>query len=333
MVTILSWGRRFLDRTVADARGTYENYRENMYFTEVDEQSYGIKPMNCLAHMLIYKSKMRCLSRSSPALFSSSAPCIAMRSPAFCTVCCGCAALPRTMPISSALPEQLDAEIKGVLNFVRKSWGFSVSSTRWNSRPVRKNRSASDEDWELATNALHSALKDSGRDFEINEGDGAFYGPKIDIKLKDALDRKWQCATIQCDFTLPERFDLNYIGSRWRANIARSWFIGLFSVRSNASSVSSLSILPVVFRSGSLRCRRSLSLSLIIRSALCAGGLSGTCVMPGVRVQSDFRNEKLGFKIREAQLRRSPTCSWLAIRRWTTVPSPLAIAPELILNR
>ena len=71
----------------------------------------------------------------------------------------------------------------------------------------------SDEDWERATNALHEALKDSGRPFEINEGDGAFYGPKIDIKLRDCLDRKWQCATIQCDFTLPERFDLTYIDS------------------------------------------------------------------------------------------------------------------------
>ena len=108
-------------------------------------------------------------------------------------------------------PEQLDAEIKGVISFVNDVMGIFGFEYEMELSTRPEKSIGSDEDWERATNALLGALKDSGRPFEINEGDGAFYGPKIDIKLRDALDRKWQCATIQCDFTLPERFDLTYV--------------------------------------------------------------------------------------------------------------------------
>jgi threonyl-tRNA synthetase len=111
------------------------------------------------------------------------------------------------------MPEQLDAEIKDVLSFVQYVMGIFGFEYELEISTRPEKAIGSDEDWERATRALQSALDDTGLPYEINEGDGAFYGPKIDIKLKDALDREWQCATIQCDFTLPERFDLNYVGS------------------------------------------------------------------------------------------------------------------------
>jgi threonyl-tRNA synthetase len=110
-------------------------------------------------------------------------------------------------------PEQLNGEIRAIADFVGYAmgiFGFEYE-VELSTRP--ENSIGSDADWELATTALEGALRDNHMTYEVNEGDGAFYGPKIDFKLKDALKRKWQCATIQCDFTLPERFDLSYIGA------------------------------------------------------------------------------------------------------------------------
>jgi threonyl-tRNA synthetase len=162
----------------------------------------------------------------------------------------------------------------------------------------------SDADWEQATAALLSALKDSGRPYEINEGDGAFYGPKIDIKLRDCLDRRWQCATIQCDFTLPERFDLTYVasdGERRRpvmvhrvilGSIER--FIGVLIEHFAGSFPLWLSpVQAVVVTVTDSQIPYAQDVFRHLREA-------------GVRVQSDFRNEKLGFKIREAQLQKTP---------------------------
>jgi len=161
-----------------------------------------------------------------------------------------------------------------------------------------------DAAWDLATNALLSALKDTGRPYEINEGDGAFYGPKIDIKLRDCLDRRWQCATIQCDFTLPERFDLHYIGPDGEkkrpvmvhrvilGSIER--FIGVLIEHFAGSFPLWLS--PV----------QAIVLTVTDNQISFAQEVHAHLREAGVRVQSDFRNEKLSFKIREAQLQKVP---------------------------
>jgi threonyl-tRNA synthetase len=161
-----------------------------------------------------------------------------------------------------------------------------------------------DASWELATNALQSALKDTGRPYEINEGDGAFYGPKIDIKLRDCLDRRWQCATIQCDFTLPERFDLHYIASDGEkkrpvmvhrvilGSIER--FIGVL-IEHFAGSFP-LWISPV----------QAIVLTVTDNHIPYGQEVLAQLKEAGVRVQGDFRNEKLSFKIREAQLQKVP---------------------------
>jgi threonyl-tRNA synthetase len=162
----------------------------------------------------------------------------------------------------------------------------------------------SDADWERATAALLGALKDSGRKFEINEGDGAFYGPKIDIKLRDALDRRWQCATIQCDFTLPERFDLTYVdadGEKKRPVMvhrvilgAIERFIGVLIEHFAGNFPVWLS--PVQAVVVTVTDNQIPYAETVYQELRCAG----------VRIQKDFRNEKLGFKIREAQLQKIP---------------------------
>ncbi|MEJ2698533.1 MAG: threonine--tRNA ligase, partial [Desulfuromonadales bacterium] len=205
-------GPQILRTELWQTSGHYDNYRENMYFTEVDDQSYGIKPMNCLAHMLIYKSRIRSY-RDLPLRYFELGTVHRHEKSGVLHGLLRVRGFTQDDAHILCAPDQLDGEIKGVLNFVRDVmaiFGFEYEM-EISTRPEKSI--GSDLDWERATKALMSALQDSGLPFEINEGDGAFYGPKIDIKLKDALDRRWQCATIQCDFTLPERFDLSYVGS------------------------------------------------------------------------------------------------------------------------
>ncbi len=195
--------------------GHWDNYRENMYFTEVEGQAYGIKPMNCLAHMLIYKSRVRSYRELPLRYFELGTVLRHERSGVL-------HGLTRVRQFTQddahiiCTPEQVEGEILGVLDFVRDVmaiFGFEYE-VELSTRPEKSI--GTDAEWELATNALTGALETWGLPYHICEGEGAFYGPKIDIKLKDALRRRWQCATIQCDFTLPERFDLTYVGRRRR---------------------------------------------------------------------------------------------------------------------
>jgi threonyl-tRNA synthetase len=202
------------------------------------------------------------------------------------------------------MPEQLDAEIKGVLAFVNDIMGIFGFDYEMEISTRPEKSIGSDEDWERATKALRAALEDSGRPFEINEGDGAFYGPKIDIKLRDALDRRWQCATIQCDFTLPERFDLTYVaadGERRRPVMVHRVILGAIErfigvLIEHYAGNFPLWLSPV----------QGTILTVTDNQVPYAQGVHATLREAGLRVQHDFRNEKLGFKIREAQLQRVP---------------------------
>jgi threonyl-tRNA synthetase len=201
-------------------------------------------------------------------------------------------------------PEQLDAEIKGVISFVNdvmSIFGFEYEM-ELSTRPDKSI--GSDADWEQATAALLGALKDSGRPYEINEGDGAFYGPKIDIKLRDCLDRRWQCATIQCDFTLPERFDLTYVasdGERKRPIMVHRVILGSIErfigvlIEHFAGSFP-LWISPV----------QAVIVTVTENQIPFAKDVYNRLRDAGIRVQNDLRNEKLSFKIREAQLQKTP---------------------------
>jgi len=296
-------GPQILKSELWQRSGHYENYRENMYFTEVDEQGFGIKPMNCLSHMMIYKSQLRSY-RDLPLRFFELGTVHRHERAGVLHGLLRVRCFTQDDAHILCTPEQLDGEIKGVIAFVTEvmgKFGFDFDM-ELSTRPEKSI--GSDEDWERATGALLGALKDSGRPFEINEGDGAFYGPKIDIKLRDCLDRKWQCATIQCDFTLPERFELTYVdsnGEKKRPVMVHRVILGSIErfigvLIEHFAGNFPLWLSPV----------QAVVLTVTDAQAQYATGLYETLRNAGVRVQKDLRNEKLGFKIREAQLQKVP---------------------------
>jgi threonyl-tRNA synthetase len=296
-------GPQILKTELWQRSGHYENYRENMYFTTVDEQSYGVKPMNCLAHMMIYKSQLRSY-RDLPLRYFELGTVHRHERAGVLHGLLRVRGFTQDDAHILCTPDQLDAEIKGVLAFVGDIMGIFGFEYEMELSTRPEKSIGSDDAWELATNALHSALKDSGREFEINEGDGAFYGPKIDIKLRDALDRRWQCATIQCDFTLPERFDLTYVdadGEKKRPVMVHRVILGAIErfigvlIEHYAGSFPTW-LAPV----------QAIIVTVTDNQIPYAQAAFDTLRAAGVRVQKDFRNEKLGFKIREAQLQKVP---------------------------
>lgn len=283
--------------------GHFDNYRENMYFTDVDGQGYGLKPMNCLAHMLIYKSRQRSY-RDLPLRYFELGTVHRHEKSGVLHGLLRVRGFTQDDAHILCTPDQLDSEIKKVLEFVRDVmaiFGFEYE-VELSTRPEKSI--GSDEDWDRATNALMGALKDLALPHDINEGDGAFYGPKIDIKLKDALDRRWQCATIQCDFTLPERFDLTYIGKDGEKHRpvmlhrvilgAIERFIGVL-IEHYAGNFP-LWLAPV----------QAVVINVTDNQADYADSVADALRDVGIRVQRDLRNEKLGFKIREAQVEKIP---------------------------
>ncbi|MDK2847626.1 MAG: threonyl-tRNA synthetase [Desulfuromonadales bacterium] len=296
-------GPQILRTDLWKTSGHFDNYRENMYFTDVDGQGYGLKPMNCLAHMLIYKSRQRSY-RDLPIRYFELGTVHRHEKSGVLHGLLRVRGFTQDDAHILCTPEQLDMEIKRVLEFVRDVmgiFGFEYE-VEISTRPEKSI--GSDEDWERATRALMNALKDLELPHDINEGDGAFYGPKIDIKLKDALDRRWQCATIQCDFTLPERFDLTYVGKDGEKHRpvmlhrvilgAIERFIGVL-IEHYAGNFP-LWLSPV----------QAVVINVTDHQAEYAKSVTDTLRAAGVRVQSDLRNEKLGFKIREAQVEKIP---------------------------
>lgn len=283
--------------------GHYDNYRENMYFTEIEGQMFGIKPMNCIAHIQVYKSKVRSYRDLPLRYFELGTVHRHERS----GVLHGLLRV-RSFTQDDAhifcRPDQVEDEIKSVLKFVEDVmaiFGFNYEM-ELSTRPEKSL--GSDEIWELSTKALKNCLDNLGRHYEINEGDGAFYGPKIDIKLKDALDRKWQCATIQCDFNLPERFDLSYVGEdnkRHRPVMLHRVILG--------SIERFISILIEHFKGAFplwLSPVQVLIVNITDKQMEYARKIADELRQRDFRVEEDFRNEKLGFKVREAQLRKIP---------------------------
>ena len=202
------------------------------------------------------------------------------------------------------MPEQLNAEIRAIADFVAyamKIFGFEYE-VELSTRPSKSI--GSDEDWELATSALEGALRDGKMRYDINEGDGAFYGPKIDFKLKDALKRKWQCATIQCDFTLPERFDLSYIGpdgEKHRPVMLHRVILGAIERFMGVLIEHYAGAFPVW-----LSPVQAVLLSVTDKHIPYGETVHRQLVEAGIRAEKGFENEKLGFKIRQAQMQKIP---------------------------
>ena len=296
-------GPQILKTELWEKSGHFENYRENMYFTVIDEQSYGIKPMNCLAHMLIYRSKIRSYRDLPKRYFELGTVHRHERS----GVLYGLLRVREFTQDDAHIicaPDQLNDEIKGVLDFVKDVMGiFNFDyALEISTRP--KKSIGSDEDWELATNALTKAMEDLHLPYDIHEGEGAFYGPKIDVILKDALDRKWQCATVQCDFALPDRFDLVYIdkdGQKHRPAMIHRVILGAIERFIGVLIEHYAGAFPVW-----LAPVQAKVLTVTDRNIPYAERLIEALSDANVRTKADLRNEKLGLKVREAQLQKIP---------------------------
>jgi threonyl-tRNA synthetase len=296
-------GPQILKRELWEKSGHFDNYRENMYFTTVDEIDYGIKPMNCLSHMIIYKSKIRSY-RDLPIRYFELGTVHRHEKSGVLHGLLRVRQFTQDDAHILCTPDQLNSEILGIINFVKDVMGiFGFDYTmELSTRPEKSI--GSDEDWERATAALEKALQALELPYEVNEGDGAFYGPKIDIKLTDALARSWQCATIQCDFTLPERFGLTYVdadGSRKRPVMIHRVVLGAIErflgvLIEHYSGAFPLWLAPV----------QVMVLTITDRTDRYAVEIAETLKNQDIRTEIDLRNEKIGFKIREARNQKIP---------------------------
>jgi threonyl-tRNA synthetase len=296
-------GPQLLKRELWERSGHYDNYRENMYFTAIDETAYGVKPMNCLAHMLIYKSRVRSYRDLPLRMFELGVVHRHEKS----GVLHGLLRVRQFTQDDAHIlctPEQLQDEIIGVVRFVgdiMAVFGFEFEA-EVSTRPEKSI--GSDEDWDRATQALTKALEAMGQPYGVNEGDGAFYGPKIDIVIKDALDRRWQCATVQCDFTLPERFDLEYVGAdggRHRPVMLHRVILGSLERFFGVLLEHCAGALPVWMAPVQARV-----LTVTDAHNEYAEKVLHFLEETGIRAEADTRNEKLGYKVREAQLEKIP---------------------------
>jgi threonyl-tRNA synthetase len=286
--------------------GHYDYYKENMYTFKCDAQEYVLKPMNCPGHILIYKSKTRSYKDLPIRLFELGTVYRHEKAGVL-------HGLLRVRGFTQddahifCLNEQLEDEIKGIIDFVfstMAAFGFKDVSIELSTRPEKYI--GSDEDWGKATAALEQALKDKGLSYDVNMGEGAFYGPKIDIKLKDALKRSWQCATIQCDFALPKRFGLTFIDAQGKeqqpimlhrvllGSIER--FIGALTEHYNGEFpiwLAPVQVLVIPIKDSVLEYSNKIRQQLIDA---------------GLRVEIDTRNETLDKKIRNAEVSKIPYC-------------------------
>jgi threonyl-tRNA synthetase len=292
-----------LSRHLWEQSGHWDHYRENMYFTTIDEADFAVKPMNCPGGMLIYKSRPHSY-RELPIRLAELG---LVHRHELSGVLHGLMRV-RCFTQDDAhifmLPSQVKDEISGVIDLVSdfyKVFGFTYH-VELSTRPEKAM--GSPETWELATRELREALEDKGFDYKVNEGDGAFYGPKIDFHLKDSLGRTWQCGTIQLDFQMPEKFDLNYNGEDGQkhrpAMIHRvvfgslERFIGILT--EHYAGAFPVWLAPVQVR----------VLPITDRHAGYAQKVVDRLDEKGIRVELDARNEKVSYKIREAQAQKIP---------------------------
>ena len=292
-----------LSRSLWERSGHWAHYKENMYTTVIDEEDYAIKPMNCPGGMLVYKTKPRSY-RDLPLRV-------------------GELGLVHRHELSGALhglmrvrcftqddahifmtPDQIKEEIKGVVALIDKVYGTFGFPYKIELSTMPEDHMGELADWERATDALRGAITELGYAYEVNEGDGAFYGPKLDFHLQDCLGRTWQCGTIQLDFQLPERFELEYTGADGQkhrpimihrvvfGSIER--FIGILI--EHFAGAFPLWLAPEQVRILPISERHHEKAREIYQQLFNAG----------MRVEIDERSEKIGYKIREAQLQKIP---------------------------
>ena len=296
-------GPQILRRELWEKSGHYDHYRANMYFTEIEGDVHGVKPMNCVGHMLMYNQHQRSYRDLPMRMFELG---VVHRHEKSGTLHGLLRVRQFTQDDAHILcaPEQLEEEILGVMHLsadLMELFGFSYRIFI-STRPT--DSIGSDEAWELATNALIKAVEKEGKPYRINEGDGAFYGPKIDIKVTDAIGREWQLSTIQVDFTLPERFNLEYVGqdgARHRPVMVHRAILGSLERFIGVLTEHYAGAFPTWLAPVQARI-----LNVTDEQLDYAKKAQERLAALGVRVEVDTRNEKLGFKVREAQLSKIP---------------------------
>jgi len=292
-----------LTRTLWENSGHWEHYKDNMYTTKIDGEDCAVKPMNCPGGMLVYKLephsykdlplrvaemglvhrheksgqlhglfRVRCFTQDDAHIFM--------------------------------LPEQITDEIKGVVRLtdkIYKQFGFKYK-VELSTRP--ENSMGSAEDWDLATSALKKALDEMNIAYEINEGDGAFYGPKIDFHLTDSIGRTWQCGTIQLDFQMPQRFELEYVGEDGKKHRPIMIHRAIFG------SIERFIGILIEHYAGKfpvwLAPKQIKILPITDRTQAYANELCAKLCDLGLRAEVDSRSEKIGYKIREAKMEKVP---------------------------
>ena len=293
-----------LSRSLWEESGHWENYRENMYTLKIDDEDYAIKPMNCPGGILAYKRRLWSY-RDLPVRVGELGLVHRHEKSG---------ALHGLMRVRSftqddahlyMTPEHIKEEIMGVYRLcdqVYKAFGFPYK-VELSTRPL-ENTIGTDEMWELSTQALKDALDELGVPYTINEGDGAFYGPKIDFHLQDSLGRSWQCGTLQLDMNLPERFEMEYVGpdgEKHRPVMIHRTVLGSMErfiaiLTEHFGGAFPLWLAPVQAR----------ILTITQRADEAARALKDKMEEAGLRVEMDLRNEKIGFKVREAQMMKIP---------------------------
>ena len=292
-----------LNESIWHQSGHWEHYKENMYFTKIDEKDYAIKPMNCPGSTLIYKSKMHSY-RDLPLRWGELG--LVHRHELS-------GALHGLMRVRSftqddahifALPSQIKEELIGVIelaDYMYNIFGFKYH-IELSTRP--ENSMGTEEQWEIATNGLIEALEEKEIDYILNEGDGAFYGPKIDFQLEDAIGRTWQCGTIQLDFQMPEKFDMTYIdkdNERKRPVMIHRTIFG---------SMERFMGILIEHYAGKfpawLAPVQATILPISDKFNDYAYDIKKEMEEKGIRVTVDGRAEKIGYKIREARNMRIP---------------------------
>jgi len=285
--------------------GHLEFYSENMYpRIEVDNTEYQIKPMNCPFHIMIYKTKIRSY-RDLPIRWAEIGTVYRYERSGVLHGLLRVRGFSQDDAHIFCRPDQIEEEVLGVLNLTilfLKTFGFDDYEIYLSTRPEKFV--GNEEVWDRATNALRNALDTKGLDYEVDEGGGTFYGPKIDLKIKDVLGRAWQCSTVQVDFNLPERFDMSFIGednSRHQPIMIHRAIFGsmerFFGVLiEHYGGAFPLWLSPVQVRIATISDDQKEYGEKVYR----------VLKERNMRVEKDFRNEKLGFKVREAQLEKIP---------------------------
>lgn len=285
--------------------GHWDFYRENMYSPmAIDDVEYEIKPMNCPFHIMIYNSHKRSY-RELPIKFAELGTVYRYERSGVLHGLMRVRGFTQDDAHIFCRPEQLEDEILKILDFtlyILKTFGFSEYDIYLSTRPEKYVGAL--ENWEKATNALRLALESKGLKYEIDPGEGVFYGPKIDLKIKDVLGRAWQCTTIQVDFNLPERFDVTYNGEDNKPHQA------IMIHRALLGSLERFFGVLIEHYAGAfpvwLSPVQAVIMTITDSQIEYAKGIVEVLKKEGIRAESDFRGEKIGFKIREAQLMKSP---------------------------